>query len=117
MADVIITGNVQTTTSSGSTTPAVTITSSVSSGVTMQGTVSTGGIGPTGATGATGAQGIQGTQGVPGADGSNGVGVPTGGTTGQILKKNSNTDYDTAWANESAGTVTEAFVIAMGVSL
>jgi hypothetical protein len=29
--------------------------------------------------------------------------VPAGGTTGQILAKNSNTDYDTEWINE--GTV------------
>ena len=29
--------------------------------------------------------------------------VPSGGTTGQVLKKVSNTDYDTEWANESGG--------------
>lgn len=29
--------------------------------------------------------------------GSTGPGVPTGGTTGQVLNKASNTDYDTAW--------------------
>lgn len=27
-------------------------------------------------------------------------GVPAGGTTGQVLKKLSNTDYDYGWANE-----------------
>ena len=32
-----------------------------------------------------------------GADGSPGVGVPTGGTSGQVLKKASSTDYDTEW--------------------
>lgn len=32
-----------------------------------------------------------------------GQGVPAGGTTGQVLKKKSNTDYDTEWANESGG--------------
>lgn len=42
--------------------------------------------------------GAQGEQGEPGE------GVPTGGGTGQVLKKRSNTDYDTYWANES-GTV------------
>lgn len=42
--------------------------------------------------------GTQGEQGKPGE------GVPTGGVTGQVLKKRSNTDYDTYWANES-GTV------------
>jgi len=35
--------------------------------------------------------------------GSDGAGVPIGGTTGQVLKKNSNTDYDTVWADESGG--------------
>lgn len=49
--------------------------------------------GATGATGATGPTGPQGPQGIPG------VGVPTGGTTGQILYKKSNTDFDTAWEN------------------
>lgn len=34
--------------------------------------------------------------------GTDGVGVPSGGTTGQVLKKASGTDYDTEWANESA---------------
>lgn len=29
--------------------------------------------------------------------------IPSGGTTGQILKKTSNTDYATEWANESGG--------------
>lgn len=42
--------------------------------------------------------GAQGEQGEPGE------GVPSGGATGQVLKKRSNADYDTEWANES-GTV------------
>ena len=37
------------------------------------------------------------------ACGEDGAGVPAGGTTGQVLKKKSNTDYDTEWANESGG--------------
>ena len=37
--------------------------------------------------------------------GDPGEGVPEGGTTGQVLKKSSNTDYDTEWANET-GAVT-----------
>lgn len=63
----------------------------------------TGAQGATGATGATGSQGIQGATGATGATGAagaagaNGQGVPTGGTTGQILTKTSNTDFDTAW--------------------
>ncbi|MDD4515408.1 hypothetical protein [Massilibacteroides sp.] len=36
--------------------------------------------------------------------GDDGVGVPTGGTTGQVLKKQSATDYDTAWDDESGGS-------------
>lgn len=56
--------------------------------------------GPAGETGATGPQGQQGAvgaQGPAGADGQNGVGVPTGGTTNQLLAKASGTDYDTKW--------------------
>lgn len=30
---------------------------------------------------------------------SSGIGVPSGGTTGQVLQKSSNTDYATEWAN------------------
>jgi len=33
-----------------------------------------------------------------------GVGVPAGGTGGQILAKNSNTDYDTVWVDNEGGT-------------
>lgn len=53
--------------------------------------------------GLLGATGPQGTTGTTGADGADGQGVPTGGTTGQVLKKLSATDYDTAWQDESAG--------------
>lgn len=77
--------------------------------------------GATGATGPAGPQGPQGIQGLPGptgaqgdpgppgpagptgATGAAGVGVPAGGTTGQVLKKLSNADYDTAWQAESGG--------------
>lgn len=38
-----------------------------------------------------------------GADGADGVGVPTGGTTGQVLAKASATDYDTGWVDASSG--------------
>lgn len=44
--------------------------------------------------------------GVAGAQGAAGVGVPAGGTTGQVLEKNSNTSYDTLWATPAAGGVT-----------
>lgn len=46
---------------------------------------------------------IKGPKGEPGAKGDTGEGVPSGGTTGQVLKKKSNTDYDTEWVNESGG--------------
>lgn len=54
--------------------------------------------GATGATGATGPAGANGADGAPGATGPAGPGVPPGGTTGQVLVKLSNADYDTAWA-------------------
>ena len=62
--------------------------------------------GETGATGATGPQGEQGPQGETGAtgpQGSPGVGVPAGGTAGQVLTKVSVTDYDTEWTTPSGG--------------
>lgn len=37
-----------------------------------------------------------------GRTGENGMGVPTGGTVGQLLVKKSNTDFDTVWSTESA---------------
>lgn len=53
-------------------------------------------IGPTGATGATGSTGST------GAAGADGVGVPVGGTTGQVLAKTSNTNYATGWSTPSS---------------
>jgi len=75
--------------------------------------------GPTGATGATGAAGANGANGATGpqgpagdtgatgpagADGDDGVGVPAGGTTGQVLAKASGTDFDTEWVNQTGGS-------------
>lgn len=40
------------------------------------------------------------TNGADGQDGKPGPGVPAGGTTGQMLVKKSNTDYDGEWANQ-----------------
>jgi hypothetical protein len=40
---------------------------------------------------------IKGPTGTTGTAGTNGQGVPVGGTTGQVLKKNSGTDYDDSW--------------------
>lgn len=44
----------------------------------------------------------RGDTGAPGSSGS-AVGLPTGGTTGQLLKKNSNTDYDVGWTPAVVG--------------
>jgi hypothetical protein len=48
-------------------------------------------VGPTGPTGATG---------------PTGPGVAAGGTTGQALVKNSNTDYDTEWTDIAGASYT-----------
>ncbi|WP_218647590.1 hypothetical protein [Sphingobium lactosutens] len=63
----------------------------------------TGNVGPAGAdgaagaTGATGPKGDKGDTGNTGATGANGVGVPAGGSTGQVLRKTNGTDYNTSW--------------------
>lgn len=59
-----------------------------------------GNIGPQGPIGETGSIGPQGPQGEPGAAG---VGVPVGGTVGQVLTKKTDTDYDTEWADPQGG--------------
>ena len=53
--------------------------------------------------GDTGPQGPQGKQGPAGAPGPAGPGVASGGTTGQVLAKKSNTNYDTEWIDNSGG--------------
>jgi len=53
--------------------------------------------------GQTGPQGERGPQGEPGPAGPAGEGVPEGGAEGQVLKKKSDTNYDTEWADESGG--------------
>jgi hypothetical protein len=59
--------------------------------------------GATGATGATGPQGPKGDKGDTGEQGPAGIGIPTGGSAGQVLAKASGTDYDTEWINQSGG--------------
>jgi hypothetical protein len=59
--------------------------------------------GPEGPEGAIGPQGIQGIQGVEGPQGIAGVGVAIGGTTGQVLTKVSDNDYDTFWEDAGEG--------------
>ncbi len=49
-----------------------------------------------------GAPGPQGEQGEPGPQGIPGAGFPVGGTAGQIIVKQSSTDYDTAWEDQPA---------------
>jgi len=53
--------------------------------------------------GGGGAPGPQGPAGPAGPAGAAGVGVPAGGTTGQVLEKKTATDYDTVWATAAAG--------------
>lgn len=43
----------------------------------------------------------QGIAGTNGTNGANGAGVAAGGTAGQVLIKNSSTDYDTSWATSA----------------
>ena len=77
-------------------------------------TGATGPQGPQGETGATGATGPQGPQGETGATGAtgpqgpqgpSGEGVPTGGSAGQVLIKDSATDYDTSWSTLDASDI------------
>jgi Collagen triple helix repeat (20 copies) len=58
--------------------------------------------GPAGPQGIQGPQGIPGTTGATGDTGPAGPGVAAGGTTGQVLAKNSVTDYDTEWVDQTA---------------
>lgn len=71
--------------------------------------------GPAGADGAPGAPGEQGEPGTPGAKGDTGVGVPAGGTAGQVLTKKSATDYDTEWKTPSGGGGTVSGVKYFGI--
>lgn len=48
-------------------------------------------------------KGEDGQDGAPGAQGAPGVGVPAGGSTGQVLAKSSGSDYVTEWVNQSGG--------------
>ena len=48
-------------------------------------------------------------KGANGTNGTNGVGVPTGGTDGQVLTKDGSTDYQTKWTTPSSGGGTIIF--------
>jgi hypothetical protein len=60
--------------------------------------------GPAGADGATGA---------PGPQGPAGAGVPLGGTAGQLLQKNSATDYDAGWTTQPPAQPADADLTAI----
>lgn len=53
--------------------------------------------------GLTGEQGETGPQGDTGPTGEPGAGVATGGTSGQVLRKLSDADFDTGWVNAAEG--------------
>ena len=55
--------------------------------------------GEKGLKGDRGPKGENGLNGKDGLNGAKGEGIPTGGTTGQFLKKKSNTDYEYEWAD------------------
>ena len=48
---------------------------------------------------------MNGADGQDGQQGPAGPGVPAGGTTGQVLKKKSGTDYDTEWGDGGSGDI------------
>ena len=56
---------------------------------------------------------------VPGPQGATGQGVPVGGTTGQVLRKASGTNYDTEWAaaGSGSGSVTSVALAGTGLSI
>ena len=58
-------------------------------------------VGPMGPVGPQGPIGETGPQGPQGPKGDTGEGIPNGGTFGQVLMKNSNTDYDVSWSSLS----------------
>lgn len=69
-----------------------------------------------GAKGDTGASGSAGAKGDKGDTGAAGVGVPAGGTTGQVLSKSSGTDYATAWTTPAGGGGGVSFPLVDGSS-
>lgn len=53
-----------------------------------------------------------GIQGANGTNGTDGEGVPAGGTAGQVLIKNSSTNYDTVWSSSYAPYESDQQIIA-----
>lgn len=64
--------------------------------------------GPQGPVGETGPQGPLGPQGIPGQDGAPGIGLPLGGSTGQLLVKASDADGAIVWQNPPTQFVLKA---------
>ncbi|TGT42785.1 tail fiber domain-containing protein [Mesorhizobium sp. M8A.F.Ca.ET.165.01.1.1] len=64
--------------------------------------------------GVQGIPGVKGDKGDQGDPGTDGVGVPTAGTTGQVLRKASNTNYDTEW--HSLGSMAEQAASAVNIT-
>lgn len=58
----------------------------------------------------------KGAKGNDGQNGADGVGVPSGGNTGQVLAKKSATDYDTEWKDVPQSTDTNCTLLAAGWS-
>lgn len=91
----------------------------------------TGATGPKGDKGDAGSQGVQGVkgdkgdQGLPGTNGlngengtngTNGVGVPIGGTSGQVLAKIDNTNHNTHWIDPTSNNTKGRFEIGYACS-
>lgn len=75
--------------------------------------------GDTGATGTQGPQGDPGAAGAPGATGPTGAtgpGVATGGAAGQVLTKNSATDFDTVWASGASAPSSLIYITTLTAS-
>lgn len=72
--------------------------------------------GETGVKGDTGPQGEKGDTGEQGPQGEAGVGVPDGGSKGQVLAKASGDDYDTTWVTLPSGGGTAQVVNVAPVS-
>lgn len=75
----------------------------------------TGSTGSTGPAGTTGPQGPQGPTGSTGPTGPAGLGVPPGGTTGQVLAKKTATDNDTQWVAQSGGVTAHSALTGLAV--
>ena len=55
--------------------------------------------------------------GPQGPAGAAGVGVPVGGTTGQVLKKFTNTNYDTYWTADASGLTSVGLSVPTGLTV